>query len=137
MNNKTKVIIGVGIAALLFVFRKKLFGGGTTSQDEFAEESSPNLDPNLGPSVVDVAAPSTVSTAETAKIMAEKKSAFLAKKRQNEIEMAEKKGSFLAKKRQSEIEKVKAKLTPSVVVSPSSSSATVFSASDSPQTLRM
>lgn len=28
MNNKTKIIIGVGVAALLFMFRKQIFGGG-------------------------------------------------------------------------------------------------------------
>jgi hypothetical protein len=28
MNNKTKIIIGVGVAALLFLFRKQIFGGG-------------------------------------------------------------------------------------------------------------
>lgn len=32
MNNKTKIIIGVGIAALLFMFRKQIFGGGNGSE---------------------------------------------------------------------------------------------------------
>jgi hypothetical protein len=37
MNNKTKIIIGVGIAALLFMFRKQIFGGG--SESETTEET--------------------------------------------------------------------------------------------------
>jgi hypothetical protein len=34
MNNKTKIIIGVGIAALLFMFRKQIFGGGSETTEE-------------------------------------------------------------------------------------------------------
>jgi hypothetical protein len=41
MNNKTKVIIGVGIAALLFMFRKQLFGGGNGGNG--GETESPNV----------------------------------------------------------------------------------------------
>ena len=38
MNKKTKIIIGVGIAALLFMFRKQIFGGGN-SEGETTDET--------------------------------------------------------------------------------------------------
>ena len=34
MNKNTKIIIGVGIAALLFMFRKNIFGGKTKTEAE-------------------------------------------------------------------------------------------------------
>jgi hypothetical protein len=46
MNKNTKIIIGVGIAALLFMFRKQLFGGGSeTTEETFVPDTS-------GPSVL-------------------------------------------------------------------------------------
>lgn len=42
MNNKTKVIIGVGIAALLFMFRKQIFGGGNGGNGGGSEETTPD-----------------------------------------------------------------------------------------------
>jgi hypothetical protein len=42
MNNKTKIIIGVGAAAaLLFFFRKQIFGGnGGSTEDSFVPDTS-------------------------------------------------------------------------------------------------
>jgi len=34
MNKNTKIIIGVGVAALLFLFRKQIFGGGSETAEE-------------------------------------------------------------------------------------------------------
>jgi len=34
MNKNTKIIIGVGVAALLFLFRKQIFGGGSETTEE-------------------------------------------------------------------------------------------------------
>jgi hypothetical protein len=52
MNNKTKIIIGVGAAAaLLFFFRKQLFGGGATETDSNAEtepETGESTEPSEG-----------------------------------------------------------------------------------------
>ncbi len=42
MNNRTKVVIAIGAAALLFVFRKQIFGGGngTGTEDTFVPDTS-------------------------------------------------------------------------------------------------
>lgn len=42
MNKNTKIIIGVGIAALLFMFRKQIFGGGNgeTTEETFVPDTS-------------------------------------------------------------------------------------------------
>lgn len=41
MNNKTKIIIGVGIAALLFMFRKQIFrGNGETIEETFVPDTT-------------------------------------------------------------------------------------------------
>lgn len=42
MNKNTKIIIGVGIAALLFMFRKQIFGGGNGegTEETFVPDTS-------------------------------------------------------------------------------------------------
>ena len=41
MNKNTKIIIGVGIAALLFMFRKQIFGGnGETTEETFVPDTT-------------------------------------------------------------------------------------------------
>lgn len=47
MNNKTKIIIGVGVAALLFMFRKQIFGGGNGGNGGNGGETTPDT---TGPS---------------------------------------------------------------------------------------
>lgn len=40
MNKNTKIIIGVGIAALLFMFRKQIFGGKGETEETFVPDTS-------------------------------------------------------------------------------------------------
>lgn len=44
MNNKTKIIIGVGVAALLFMFRKQIFGGANSEDEETSTKPNENVE---------------------------------------------------------------------------------------------